>query len=112
MTAQAAYVLATQTGPLLASGRLGQLWVLVSHKWLRWIAGLWLIAGAVLLPLISLPLALLAGAGAIVLFLGWKSRAGWATLPVYFLLVHLAYLNGLWRAMLGDRYVVWKPREG
>jgi cellulose synthase/poly-beta-1,6-N-acetylglucosamine synthase-like glycosyltransferase len=112
MTAQGAYVLAKHMPSLLAKGKLGQFWVVLSHKLLRWLSGLWLIAGAVLLPFISIPLTLVALAGGAVLFLGWKRRAGWATFPVYFLLVHLAYLNGLWRALTGDRFVVWKPREG
>lgn len=112
MTAQAAYVLATQAGPLLMAGRLGQLWVLVSHKGLRWLAGLWLIAGTVLLPFLSLPAAAGAALIAAQLFAGWKRGAGWAKFPVYFLLVHAAYLNGLWEALRGNRYVVWKPREG
>jgi len=112
MTAQAAYVLATQMPALISAGRFGQLWVLLSHKWLRWIAGLWLIAGAaVLLSFLSLPLAGVTLLGAVALF-GALLKTGRASLPVYFLLVHLAYLNGLWRAILGDRYVVWKPREG
>jgi cellulose synthase/poly-beta-1,6-N-acetylglucosamine synthase-like glycosyltransferase len=111
MTAQGVYVMATQMPALLAAGCAGQFWVMLSHKLMRWIAGLWLVAIAALLPLISLPLTLLAAAGVVVLFLAWKRRAGWATFPVYFLLVHLAYLNGLWRALLGERYVVWKPRE-
>jgi cellulose synthase/poly-beta-1,6-N-acetylglucosamine synthase-like glycosyltransferase len=111
MTAQGAFVLATQMPALLAAGCAGQFWVLLSHKLMRWIAGLWLIVIAVLLPLISLPLTLLAALCVGVLFIGWKRKAGWATFPVYFFLVHLAYLNGLWRALLGERYVVWKPRE-
>lgn len=112
MTAQGAYVLATYMPSLLAKGRLGQFWVLLSHKFMRWIAGVWIIAGAVLLPFLSVPLTLLALACVFVLFVGWKRRAGWTTFPVYFLLVHLAYLNGLRHAAAGNRFVVWKPREG
>jgi cellulose synthase/poly-beta-1,6-N-acetylglucosamine synthase-like glycosyltransferase len=112
MTAQGAYVLARYMPALLSAGCIGQFWVLLSHKFMRWIAGLWLILGAVLLPLISLPLAVAAAVVLMVLVIGWKRRAGWATFPAYFFLVHLAYLNGLWRALTGDRFVVWKPREG
>jgi cellulose synthase/poly-beta-1,6-N-acetylglucosamine synthase-like glycosyltransferase len=112
MTAQGAYVLARHMPLLPVSGCVGQFWILLSHKLMRWIAGLWLIAGAVLLPVISVPLAAVAAAGLAVLFAGWKRRARWATFPAYFFLVHVAYLNGLWRALLGDRFVVWKPREG
>jgi cellulose synthase/poly-beta-1,6-N-acetylglucosamine synthase-like glycosyltransferase len=112
MTAQGAYVLAKYMPALLSAGKPGQSWVLFSHKFSRWIAGLWVIAAAVLLPLISLPAAIAASIVLAVLFAGWKRRARWATLPAYFFLVHTAYLNGLWRALTGDRFVVWKPREG
>ena len=112
MTAQAAYVLATYIPQLLRSGRLGMLWILLSHKWLRWTAGLWIIAAVCVLPFISLPLTVLAVIAAVALFSGWKANRGWATLPVYFLMVHTAYLNGLRRALQGERYVVWKPRAG
>jgi cellulose synthase/poly-beta-1,6-N-acetylglucosamine synthase-like glycosyltransferase len=112
MTAQGAWVLRKYMPALLAAGRVGQFWVLLSHKCLRWVAGLWLIAAAVLLPLISVPLALAAAAAMLVLVTGWKCRASWARFPTYFFLVHVAYLNGLWRALRGDRFVVWKPREG
>lgn len=112
MTAQGAYVLAVYMPKLLAAGCIGQFWILLSHKFMRWVAGLWLVAGAILLPLISFQLTLLALAGVVLLLMGWKRRAGWATFPMYFLLVHVAYLNGLWRALNGERFVVWKPREG
>lgn len=112
MTAQAAYVLATHMPQLLRAGRLGQFWILLSHKWLRWTAGLWIILAALLLPFVSLPLTGLALVLALLLFAGWKSKAKWAAIPAYFLMVHTAYLNGLWRALRGDRFVVWKPRAG
>ena len=112
MTAQAAYVLATYIPQLLRSGRVGMLWILLSHKWLRWTAGLWIIAAVCVLPFISLPLTALALIAAVAVFSGWKANRGWATLPVYFLMVHTAYLNGLRRALQGERYVVWKPRAG
>jgi cellulose synthase/poly-beta-1,6-N-acetylglucosamine synthase-like glycosyltransferase len=112
MTAQGAYVLARYLPALLSAGRPGQFWVLLSHKLMRWIAGLWIILGAALLPLISVPLSIAAAVLFVVLIAGWKRGAGWATFPAYFLLVHLAYLNGLWRALSGNRFVVWKPREG
>lgn len=112
MTAQGAYVLAVHMPRLLVRGRLGQFWVLLSHKLARWVAGLWLIAGAILLPLLWWPLAVVAAIALALLFAGWKQGARWATFPAYFLLVHLAYLNGLRHALSGNRFVVWKPREG
>jgi hypothetical protein len=47
-----------------------------------------------------------------VVVLGWRTGARWAELPMFFIIVHCAYLNGLWRALAGDRYLVWKPRAG
>jgi hypothetical protein len=112
ITAQASYLLAAQTGPLLRNGCWSMLWVLASHKWLRWIAGLWILAGAVALTALS-PLLALAAAGVLLLLaLGFRSGAGWASIPIYFLLIHLAYLRGLWQALAGERYVTWKPRAG
>ena len=112
MTAQGAYVLARYMPALLAARRVGQFWVLLSHKFLRWVAGLWLLVAGALLPLISIPVTVAVAAALVALFTGWKFRAGWATFPAYFFLVHLAYLNGLRHALRGDRFVVWKPREG
>jgi len=112
MTAQASYVLLTQMPALFPAGRWGQIWVLISHKWMRWTAGLWIIAGFIALAATSPPLAALALAGLLILLLGWRAKANWASLPCYFLLVHTAYLNGLLQAIRGNRFVVWKPRAG
>lgn len=112
MTAQAAYVLVTQMPALFANGCWGEIWILISHKWMRWTAGLWLILGAIALAGTSPPLAALAAAGLLILLAGWRWKAGWASFPMYFLLVHTAYLNGLLRAIQGNRFVVWKPRAG
>jgi cellulose synthase/poly-beta-1,6-N-acetylglucosamine synthase-like glycosyltransferase len=68
MTAQAAYVLAKYTPQLLRSGRLGMLWILLSHKWLRWTAGIWIIAAVCVLPFLSPVLTAVAvGGGALLL---------------------------------------------
>ena len=88
------------------------LWVLVSHKWLRWVAAVLMITGAVALGFAA-PWLAAVGAGLIaVLIAGWKAGAGFAGMPVFFLLIHLAYLRGLWHAVQGERYVTWKPRSG
>ena len=50
--------------------------------------------------------------GLMVLILAWRAGVGAASLPVFFLLIHLAYLRGLWHAVKGERYVTWKPRSG
>jgi glycosyltransferase involved in cell wall biosynthesis len=112
ITAQASYLLAMQSGPLLRNGCWGMLWVLASHKWLRWIAGLWILLGLLALVVLS-PLLAFAAVGMLLLFvLGWRAGAGWAGIPIYFLLIHFAYLRGLFQALAGERYVTWKPRAG
>ena len=112
ITAQACYLLAMQSGPLLRNGCWGMLWVLASHKWLRWTAGLWILAGAVALAALSPWLALAATGALLLLVLVWRAGAGWVSIPIYFLLIHLAYLRGLSQALVGERYVTWKPRAG
>lgn len=112
MTAQAAYVLATYIPRLLRARRYGMTWVLLSHKWLRWTAGIWMIMGICALPFLSLPLTAAALVITAIVICGWKAKRRWATLPMYFLIVHIAYLNGICRALQGERYVVWKPRAG
>jgi len=112
ITAQAAYLLATQMGGLLRRPAWGMVWVLVSHKWMRWIAGLWILAGWVAVTAIQPILGAAAVAALIVLVIAWRFGVRAAGLPVYFLLIHLAYLWGLWRALMGERYVTWRPRAG
>ena len=112
MTAQAAFLLASFTAPLLRAGRFGMLWVLVSHKWLRWLAALWILAGlsaaAALSPLIAAAALLLTLAAVA----AWRAGVRAAQLPAFFLLIHFAYLRGLWHALTGERYVTWRPRAG
>jgi cellulose synthase/poly-beta-1,6-N-acetylglucosamine synthase-like glycosyltransferase len=112
IAAQASYLLACQSGILLRKRRWGMLWTLVSHKWLRWIAGIWIPAGWIALTFLSPVLGVAALALLAVVYAGWRAGAKWAEIPAFFILVHCAYLNGLWRALSGDRYLVWKPRAG
>jgi len=112
ITAQAGYLLAGQWGPLLRNRRWGMLWVLLSHKWLRWIAGLWMLLAFIAFASLGPLFAAVAILFALLLFAGWRLGASWAGLPVYFLVVHCAYLKGLWQALAGERYVTWKPRAG
>jgi uncharacterized membrane protein YqaE (UPF0057 family) len=86
------------------------LWVLMSHKWARWIAALWMVLGAVAVAAISPVLGVVCAALLLILAVAWKTGASWANLPMYFLLMHFAYLRGLWHALAGKRYVTWKPR--
>ncbi len=112
IAAQASYLLSQEMGPLLRTRRWGMLWALISHKWMRWLAGIWIPLGWVALAGLSPTLAIAALALLGVIVLGWRSGARWAELPMFFIIVHCAYLNGLWRALAGDRYLVWKPRAG
>lgn len=113
MTAQGAYVLARLRPKLWRSGSWGMLWVLGSHKLLRWMVGLWVMAGTLALAAAGwwwVVAGALAGLGLVAW--GWRRKAKWATIPGFFLLVHTAYLVALWQALRGERYVTWKPRAG
>ena len=111
IAAQASYLL-SRVWPLLRNRRWGMLWTLISHKWLRWIAGIWIPLGWIALAGLSPALAVAALALLALWLSGWRTGARWAGIPMFFIIVHCAYLNGLWRALSGDRYLVWKPRAG
>lgn len=101
---------------LMAAGRYGYCWQLVSHKALRWLsvpmlaastlAGLalstegtfYVLASAAQLGFIGLALA------------GGRIRTGAPRIAFLFMLLHLAALNGLLRFARGDRFVTWEPR--
>ncbi len=112
IAAQASYLLVHESRQLFRKRCWGMLWTLTSHKWLRWVAGIWIPLGW--MALAELSPALAAGALALVaiVVVGWRAGSRWAEIPVFFIIVHCAYLNGLWRALSGDRYLVWKPRAG
>jgi cellulose synthase/poly-beta-1,6-N-acetylglucosamine synthase-like glycosyltransferase len=120
MTAQAVHVVASQFAPLASRGRWGMLWVLFSHKFLRWILLAW--AAVACLCLFALAAhSLWAAAGAVLalvlmIFLGVLAKRppsrGLLQLLLFFFLVHLAYLRGFWHYCKGERYVTWKPRAG
>lgn len=112
IAAQASYLLLHESWILLRNRRWGMLWTVTSHKWLRWVAGIWILLGWIALAGLS-PAWAAAAIGLLFLVLvGWRAGARWAGLPMFFIIVHCAYLNGLWRALSGDRYLVWKPRAG
>ncbi len=112
IAAQACYLLVHECGILLRNRRWGLMWTLISHKWLRWLAGIWIPLGWIALARLSPALAVAALVLLGLVVVGWRSQARWASIPIFFIIVHCAYLNGLWRALLGDRYLVWKPRAG
>lgn len=118
MTAQGAYVLWRLVPPLLRSRSWGMLWVMGSHKALRWAVGGWIALGTIAMMGAAVgeagwwwPLGAEA-AGLGLVGWGWRRAAKWAKIPGFFLLVHTAYLAGLWQASRGERYVTWKPRAG
>jgi hypothetical protein len=112
IAAQGSYLLVRQWWPLLRNRCWGMLWTLVSHKWLRWMAGIWIPLGWIALAALSPALAAAALALLLMVVAGWRMGARWAKIPAFFIIVHCAYLRGLWRALSGDRYLVWKPRAG
>ncbi|BDC53198.1 hypothetical protein F183_A55130 (plasmid) [Bryobacterales bacterium F-183] len=113
MTAQAAYVLASSSPALVRAGQWRMLFVLASHKWARWTAGIWMLtAGIAWIVLTGW-----VGALALVAAIGLVALAAKFNLPgsgilVFFTVVHAAYLRGLAKALEGERYVTWKPRAG
>lgn len=112
MTAQAAFVLVKEGMPLLRARQWGMLWVLLSHKWARWVAGLWILAGTG--ALVSLGPWGIGLTGLTLLTVGLAWRCGWpgGNVAAFFGIVHAAYLRGLWKAIRGERYVTWKLRAG
>ena len=112
MTAQAAFVLVKAGLPLWRARQWGMLWVLLSHKWARWVAGLWILAGVA--ALVSLGPWGIALTGLTLLAVGLAWRFGWpgGNVAAFFGIVHAAYLRGLWKAIRGERYVTWKLRAG
>ena len=112
ITAQSSYLLASQILGLASKGKWGMLWVLLSHKWMRWIAGLWILIGWLAIVWMSPILGAAALAAILALVLAWRGGLRAAALPVYFLLIHIAYLRGLGKAITGERYVTWSPRSG
>lgn len=112
IAAQASYLLVHECWILLRKRRWGMLWTVVSHKWLRWVAGIWIPLGWIALAGLSPALAIAALVLLAFVVVGWRAGGRWAGIPMFFIIVHCAYLNGLRRALLGDRYMVWKPRAG
>ena len=98
-------------------------WQLLSHKLLRYLAFLPLLAVAMLNPLLVgnhpvYSVLLLAQAGFYLLAWLGKTRlqAGRApaylSLPYYFTLLNVASAHACWRYLKREKQVIWKPREG
>lgn len=97
-------------------------WQLLSHKWLRYLAFIFLIGSLVtstwLAPFSSLYRAI-ALAHLLLLFgglVGWwlegRRTIGLLRLPLYLLLLNVACAHAFVRFLRGERLVLWTPRKG
>jgi hypothetical protein len=115
--AQSWLIVLTQAPGVLAAGRFGYFWALVSHKVLRWLT--LPLMGAVLATNLALlgagwgyaaallpQVAFYAAAAA-----GWRKEGGLMRIPSMFLMLHLAALTGLVRLAAGQAYATWDPRR-
>lgn len=118
-----AFAIVVEMFPMLvSSGQYGLVWVLLSHKLMRWfhvplmvmfvICSIWLafITG---LPVMLLPAVLYITIGAVgKYFPATRKRLPFIDLLYKFQLVHLAYLFGIIESIQGHSAVVWNPRGG
>jgi len=122
MSAQGLYVYSRYIGRLVRAGHWRFAWMLTSHKLARWLGLVWMLllgAGTVELAgrspwgglLLALETGLLALAAAAALFPN-RTKSVVFRLPLYLILVHLAYLRGVLKFLAGERYVTWEPRAG
>lgn len=119
MAGQAAALLFRQIPKLVSNGRLVNVWVLLSHKVLRW---LHLPAVLAALVLALAPSSLSISALPILVYLGLAAAGAAAAalnrrLPVVslawaFFVVHAAYFQGLLGSFRSERHVIWNPRGG
>lgn len=121
MVSQAAYVYVKFLLPLIYARRWRSVLVLTSHKLLRWLTAP-LLAGAVVTTVLLAPgggiyeVALWAETvffaaglfGAVTSVLGLDQRVGAAW---HFISLNCACAIGLWRGLVGDIPVIWRPRN-
>ena len=121
--AQGFVVLLAHIPRLVAAGRLGETWMLVSHRGLRWTSAVFLLAALVTnLALVRehslyvLTLAAqvafygLAFAGAVAERLAIRVRL--LAVPYYFCVVSAAGVGGFWRFLAGSGHTTWQPTGG
>jgi hypothetical protein len=122
MAAQGLYVYVHYIGRLVRSGHWRFAWMLTSHKPGRWLGLVWMLlvgVGSVGLAgrspwgklLLALEAGLLALAAVAALF-PRPAKSAVLRLPLYLVVVHLAYLRGILKYLAGERYVTWEPRSG
>ena len=122
MASQAFYIYLRYIGRLVRAGKFRFAWVLTSHKLLRWFGLIWMLlvaigaAGlakentwAILLLAAQAVFLLMAGMAAVFPRLA-NSRL--TQIPLFFTVIHLAYLRGIFHCLSGERYVTWEPRAG
>ncbi|NLW80483.1 MAG: glycosyltransferase family 2 protein [Desulfovibrionales bacterium] len=115
--AQSWLIVLTQAAGILAAGRVGYFWALMSHKMLRWltlpILGLLLASNVALCGrgLIYQSVLLLQAAFYAMALAGWRKEEGLLRIPSMFLMLHLAALTGLVRLATGQAYATWDPRR-
>jgi cellulose synthase/poly-beta-1,6-N-acetylglucosamine synthase-like glycosyltransferase len=121
--AQGFVVLLAHVRRLLAAGCLKELWMLVSHRALRWTSAVFLLAGlATNLALVrehpiygvtlsaQLAFYALALAGAVAERLAIRVRI--LAVPYYFCVVSAAGIGGFWRFLAGSGHTTWQPTGG
>jgi len=115
--AQSWLIVLTQVGGILAAGRTGYFWALMSHKVLRWLTlpfmGALFVSNVVLWNVgwgyqaaLLLQLSFYAFALA-----GWRRDTGLLRVLSMFIMLHLAALVGLVRLAAGQAYATWDPRR-
>lgn len=123
MTAQAIYVFRRALVPLARRGRFVHLWLLISHKLLRWLH-----VPAVLSACLALAALGFGGDGNLIMIavlpaylvfvaVSLSSTVRLDAVPLFgpivaFERVHLAYACGVLDALRGETYRTWQPRGG
>lgn len=115
--AQSWRILCSQTGTLLACGRVLYVWQLLSHKLLRWLtlplmALLFVTTGSLLGHGLWYRIGFVGQSLFFVLGLtGFRSNRRIPRIIFLFLLMHLAAVTGFIRYLRGATYVTWSPRD-
>jgi len=122
MANQAFAILREMLPRLITDSQFMLVWVLLSHKLLRWIhapvfgmfafCSIWLvlIAGSKLFLMLSLLYSLIFVAGKSLAAL--RKRVPFIHLLYSFQLVHVAYITGIIESLQGRSSVIWNPRGG
>ena len=122
MVNQAFAIVREMLPALIAAGQFGLVWVLVSHKLLRWLhvplMGLFLVCSILLFMttgslIYLLPAVLYITVGVVgKLLSSARKHLAFLDLMYKFQLVHLAYFFGVVESIKGRSAVVWNPRGG